>query len=63
MNSQFPIPFSPIPRNQMDKKSAKGHRQKGAGTVVHDKPAVVTNDGVVLKCIFFCIVLIIHISL
>lgn len=29
---------------------ARGHKQKGAGTVVHDRPAIVTNDGVVLKC-------------
>ena len=30
-------------------KKAKGHRQRGAGTVVTAKPAVVTGDGVVLK--------------
>jgi len=28
----------------------KGHRQKGAGTVIKDKPTLVTNDGVTLKC-------------
>ena len=31
-------------------KAPKGHRQKGAGTVVVDKGPRVTNDGVVIKC-------------
>src|SRR5258708_2838392 len=31
------------------KRPPKGHRQKGAGTVITAKPAFVTNDGVVLK--------------
>ena len=31
------------------KKSGKGHRQKGAGTVIVGKAPVVTNDGVVLR--------------
>eukprot|EP01038_Epipyxis_sp_PR26KG_P008683 gene8683-11734_t len=30
-------------------KPPKGHRQKGAGTVITAKPAIVTNDGIVLK--------------
>lgn len=34
------------------RRPPKGHRQKGAGTVIKDRPTVVTNDGVVLKCKF-----------
>ena len=36
----------------------KGHRQKGAGTVIVDKGPIVTNDGIVLKCMYcmlYCI--------
>lgn len=29
--------------------TGRGHRQRGAGTVITAKPAVVTNDGIVLK--------------
>ena len=30
-------------------KQGKGHKQRGAGTVITAKPAVVTDDGIVLK--------------
>lgn len=32
-----------------DTKVGKGHRQRGAGTVITAKPPVVTADGVTLK--------------
>ncbi len=34
---------------QTEVKAGRGHRQRGAGTVITAKPAIVTSDGVVLK--------------
>ncbi len=37
-----PVEIAPV-------KQGKGHKQRGAGTVITAKPAVVTDDGIVLK--------------
>lgn len=37
------------PNVSFEVKAGKGHRQRGAGTVITAKPPVVTSDGVVLK--------------
>lgn len=39
----------PVAPEPPKKPAAKGHRQRGAGTVITAKAAVTTNDGVVLK--------------
>eukprot|EP01035_Chromulina_nebulosa_P035295 gene35295-47426_t len=40
---------TPQPNVSLEVKAGKGHRQRGAGTVITAKPPVVTSDGVVLK--------------
>jgi hypothetical protein len=39
----------PISTSSDAPKTGKGHRQKGAGTVITAKPPVVTADGITLK--------------
>jgi hypothetical protein len=38
-----------VPVVEEKKPIARGHRQRGAGTVITAKPAVTTADGIVLK--------------
>eukprot|EP01032_Pedospumella_encystans_P030546 gene30546-34480_t len=40
---------SAVPAVAPGTRPPKGHKQRGAGTVITAKPAVVTNDGIVLK--------------
>ena len=44
-----PAPDAKVVADDKSKPIARGHKQRGAGTVITAKAAVVTEDGIVLK--------------